>query len=142
MKLNYLGFAVPMFLFFIGLEYYYSKKKGKIFFQYAESVANLNVGIAERLLDVFTTGLFFFVFVYIHEHFAIFNIKAGVFTWILLFLLTDLVWYWYHRLAHEINAFWAVHVCIIKAKILIIPFRPVLQCSRHWCDVCSGRYCH
>ena len=44
MKLNYLGLAVPMFLFFIGLEYYYSKRKGKNFFQYAESVANLNVG--------------------------------------------------------------------------------------------------
>ena len=62
MKLNYLGFAVPMFMLFIGLEYYYSKQKGKNFFQYAESVANLNVGIAERLLDVFMTGFFFFVF--------------------------------------------------------------------------------
>jgi alkylglycerol monooxygenase len=110
MHLNYLGFAIPMFLFFIALEYFYSKRKGKNFFQYAESVANLNVGIAERLLDVFMTGIFFFIFVYIHDHFAIFNIKAGLFTWIFLFLLTDLVWYWYHRLAHGINAFWAVHV--------------------------------
>jgi sterol desaturase/sphingolipid hydroxylase (fatty acid hydroxylase superfamily) len=97
-------------MFFIGLEHYYSKRKGKNFFQYAESVANLNVGIAERLLDVFMTGIFFFIFDYIHKHFAIFDIKAGPFTWILLFILTDLVWYWYHRLAHEINAFWAVHV--------------------------------
>ena len=110
MKLNYLALAVPLFLFFIALEYLYSKRKGKNFFQYAESVANLNVGIAERLLDVFTTGLFFFIFDYIHKHLAFFDVKAGVFTWILLFLLTDLVWYWYHRLAHEINAFWAVHV--------------------------------
>ena len=110
MKINYIAFAIPLFLFFIGLEYLYSKRKGKNFFQYAESVANLNVGIAERLLDVFMTGVFFFVFDYIHTHFALFDIKAGVFTWIALFLLTDLVWYWYHRLAHEINAFWAVHV--------------------------------
>ena len=135
MKLNYLGFAIPMFIFFIGLEYYYSKRKGKNFFQYAESVANLNVGIAERLLDVFMTGLFFFVFVYIHDHFAIFDIKAGFFTWILLFLLTDLVWYWYHRLAHEINAFWAVHVVhhqsedfnyTVSARITV--FQAVVRC--------------
>lgn len=110
MQLNYLGIAIPMFLFFMGLEYLYSKRKGKNFFQYAESVANLNVGIAERLLDVFTTSLFFGVFVYVYDHFAIFDIKAGCFTWLLLFFATDLVWYWYHRLAHEINAFWAVHV--------------------------------
>ena len=70
MKLNYLALAVPIFMFFIGLEYYYSKRKGKNFFQYAESVANLNVGIAERLLDIFTTGLFFFVFDYVYKHFA------------------------------------------------------------------------
>jgi alkylglycerol monooxygenase len=135
MKLNYLGFAVPLFIFFIGLEYYYSKRKGKNFFQYAESVANLNVGIAERLLDVFMTGLFFFIFVYIHDHFAIFDIKAGFFTWILLFLLTDLVWYWYHRLAHEINAFWAVHVVhhqsedfnyTVSARITV--FQAVVRC--------------
>jgi alkylglycerol monooxygenase len=110
MKLNYLALAVPLFMFFIGLEYYYSKKKGKNFFQYAESIANLNVGIAERLLDIFTTGLFFFVFDYVYKHYAILDIKTNAFTWILLFLLTDLVWYWYHRLAHEINAFWAAHV--------------------------------
>jgi alkylglycerol monooxygenase len=110
MRLNYLALAVPLFMFFIGLEYYYSRRKGKNFFQYAESIANLNVGIAERLLDVFTTGLFFFVFQYVHKHFSIFEIKANPLTWILLFLATDLVWYWYHRLAHEINIFWAAHV--------------------------------
>src|ERR1044071_2249785 len=101
MKLNYLAFAVPLFLFFIGLEFWYSRKKGKSLFRFAESVANLNVGIAERLLDVFMTGVFFFAFDYIHRHFALFDIRATIFTWIALFLLTDLVWYWYHRLAHE-----------------------------------------
>ncbi len=110
MKLNYLAFAVPFFLFFIGLEYYYTRRKGRNFFQYAESVANLNVGIAERLLDVFTTGLFFYFFEWIQKHYALFSIKAGPLTWIALFLLTDLVWYWYHRLAHEINLFWSAHV--------------------------------
>ena len=135
MKLNYLALAVPIFMFFIGLEYYYSKRKGKNFFQYAESVANLNVGIAERLLDIFTTGLFFFVFDYIHKHFALFDIKASAITWFLLFLATDLVWYWYHRLAHEINAFWAVHVVhhqsenfnyTVSARITV--FQSVVRC--------------
>ena len=135
MKLNLLGLAIPLFLFFIGLEYYYSKRKRKNLFQYAESIANLNVGIAERLLDIFTTSLFFFVFVYIHDHFALFNIKAGVITWLLLFLATDLVWYWYHRLAHEINAFWAVHVVhhqsedfnyTVSARITV--FQAIVRC--------------
>jgi len=139
MKLNYLALAVPLFMFFIGLEYYYSKRKGKNFFQYAESIANLNVGIAERLLDIFTTGLFFFVFDYVHKHFALLNIKANALTWVLLFLATDLVWYWYHRFAHEINVFWAAHVVhhqsenfnyTVSARITV--FQAVVRCM-FWC---------
>jgi alkylglycerol monooxygenase len=139
MKINYIAFGVPLFLFFIGLEYYYSKKRGKNFFQYAESVANLNVGIAERLLDLFTTGLFIYVFQYIQLHFALFVIKPNAITWIALFLLTDLVWYWYHRLAHEINLFWAVHVVhhqsedfnyTVSARITV--FQAAVRCL-FWC---------
>jgi alkylglycerol monooxygenase len=110
MQLNYLAFAVPFFLLFIGLEYYISRKRNKNFFQYAESVANINVGVAERLLDVFTTGLFYAFFDYVYRNYALFDVPANVFTWIALFLLTDLVWYWYHRCAHRINLFWSVHV--------------------------------
>ncbi|GAB3028287.1 sterol desaturase family protein [Niabella terrae] len=110
MHYNLLAFAIPLFLIFMAGEYFYSKSTGKNFFHFAESTANLNVGIAERLLDVFATGLFYFFFDYIYTHYALFSIQSNVATWILLFLLTDLVWYWYHRLAHEINAFWAAHV--------------------------------
>jgi alkylglycerol monooxygenase len=139
MKLNYLALAVPLFMLFIGLEYYYSKRKGKNFFQYAQSVANLNIGIAERLLDIFTTGLFFFIFDYVYKHFAIFDIKINALTWVLLFLATDLVWYWYHRLSHEINVFWAAHVVhhqsedynyTVSARITI--FQSVIRCV-FWC---------
>src|SRR5690606_36560413 len=83
------------------------KKKN---FQFHEVVANLNVGIAERLSDLFTTGLFYFFFAYLYREFAIFDIQPTIWTWIGLFLLTDLLWYWYHRFGHEVNIFWGVHV--------------------------------
>lgn len=105
-----LALAVPFFLFFMGLEYLYSRKKSQSFFQFAESIANINVGIAERLTDIFTVIPFYYFFDYLHKHYALFDIKEGIFTWLLLFLLTDLVWYWYHRLAHEINLLWAAHI--------------------------------
>lgn len=110
MHLNLLAFAVPFFLFFIGLEYFIARKKGLNLYQYAESVANLNVGIAERLTDVFTAGFFYYVFDYIQRHAGLFHIQAGLLTWIGLFLLTDFVWYWYHRFGHVVNIGWAAHV--------------------------------
>ena len=111
MQLNYLALAVPFFTGLMYLEYYLSKKKGKSEnFHFDEAVANINVGIAERLSDIFATGLFYFFFAWIYKNFALFDINPGVFTWILLFLFTDLLWYWYHRFGHEVNLFWSVHV--------------------------------
>ncbi len=108
--LNWIALSIVGFLLFIGLEYLLSKRTGRNYFHFAESVANLNTGIAERLLDVFVTGLFYFFFEYIYSHFAIWDIKPAWYTWVLLFIATDFVWYWYHRLAHEVNILWAAHV--------------------------------
>ncbi|GAB3809820.1 sterol desaturase family protein [Spirosoma humi] len=110
MQYNWLALAVPLFLFFMGLEYLVAKRQGKSYFRFNSSVANLNVGIAERLLDTFTTGAFYFVYEYLHRHYALLDIRASVWGWLALLIATDFIWYWYHRLAHEINIFWAVHV--------------------------------
>ena len=110
MHYNWLALAVPLFLFCMGLEYLVAKWQKKNYFRFNNSVANLNVGIAERLLDSFTVGLFYFVYDYLHRHYALLDIRANIWGWIGLFIATDFVWYWYHRLAHEINVFWAVHV--------------------------------
>ena len=110
MHLNYLAFAVPLFISFILLEYFISKRQGKTYFRFAHTVSNLNVGIAERLTDTFVTGAFFFVYDYLHRHYAIFDIQANWTTWIFLLLCTDLIWYWYHRFGHEINLLWSLHI--------------------------------
>lgn len=108
--LNYLALAVPFFLTFIGLEYLVAGKQGKKYFKFNDSVTNLSVGIAERLLDTFTVGLFYFVYDWLYRHFAIFDIKSSVLLWVALLMCTDFVWYWYHRLAHEVTVFWCAHV--------------------------------
>ncbi|WP_072362901.1 sterol desaturase family protein [Chitinophaga sancti] len=110
MHLNHMAWAVPLFLGLMGLEYLVARKTGKNYFGFASSVSNINVGIAERLLDTFTVGIFYFVYEFLHTHFAIFDIKPGFLLWVSLLLLTDFIWYWYHRLAHEVNFLWAAHV--------------------------------
>lgn len=110
MSINYFAFAVPLFLFFIGLEYYVARRQGKSYFKFDSSVANLNVGIAERLIDLFTASGFYFFYDYLHQHYALFDIKPSVLLWIALLLLTDFLWYWYHRLGHGVNLLWGFHI--------------------------------
>lgn len=110
MKLDLIAFAVPFFIFFMFLEYAISRKRNKKTHQFNESIANINVGIVERITDLLTTGSFFFIFTWLNKNFSIFTIESNWITWILLFLATDLVWYWYHRVGHEVNLFWAAHI--------------------------------
>ncbi|WP_089907634.1 sterol desaturase family protein [Chitinophaga rupis] len=110
MHLNHMAWAIPLFLLLMGIEYGVARKKGWRYFSFSTSISNLNVGVAERLLDTFTIGIFYFVYDYLHRHFAIFNIQSSVLLWIALLILTDFIWYWYHRLAHEVNILWGAHV--------------------------------
>lgn len=110
MKLNYIALAVPFFAIFMFLEYYISVRKNKKLHHFNESVANLNVGIVERITDLLTTGTFFFIFSWLQANFSIFSIETNAFTWVFLFLATDLLWYWYHRFGHTVNLFWASHI--------------------------------
>lgn len=110
MQLNWLAISVPFFLFFMLLEYWIAKKKGQNYFGFANSISNLNIGIAERTLDLAVTGSFFYYYDYLYQHFALFHFKPGPLHWLALLLLTDFVWYWYHRLGHEVNILWAAHI--------------------------------
>ena len=110
MHFNYLAFAVPLFIGLMILEFFVAKRQGKKIFNFTNSIANVNVGVAERLLDTLVTGLFFFVYDYLNRHFGIFHIEASILMWVGLLICTDFTWYWYHRLAHEINIFWAAHI--------------------------------
>jgi len=105
-----MAWAVPLFLGLMGIEYLVARKTGKNYFGFSSSVSNINIGIAERLLDTFTVGIFYFVYDYLQHHFGVFNIRSSVLLWIALLILTDFIWYWYHRLAHEVNVLWAAHV--------------------------------
>jgi sterol desaturase/sphingolipid hydroxylase (fatty acid hydroxylase superfamily) len=110
MHLNYLAFALPLFLALMWLERRAALKRGRVLHRVDETIANLNVGIAERLCDLFAASLFYFAYAWLHRHYALFDIKPSVLTWVALFLATDFVWYWYHRFGHEVNLFWSVHV--------------------------------
>lgn len=109
--MNLTALVIPAFLLFLGLEYLAARRAGKEhLFNYENSIANLSIGIAERLLNLFITGSFYGLYYYIYQHYALVRIPEQSWVWVLLLLATDLVWYWYHRFGHEINIFWGAHI--------------------------------
>jgi len=108
---NYLAFAMPAFFLFVFLEYKATQRKKKPeLFKYESSISNISIGIAERLLNLFVAASFYQLYYYVYDNYRIFNIPSNWLIWIGLILATDFVWYWYHRLGHEVNIFWAAHI--------------------------------
>lgn len=71
MPVNYLAFAIPAFFLFLYLEYQLAVRlKKKHLFRYESSVANVSIGIAERLLNLFVAGSFYDLFQYIYKNYA------------------------------------------------------------------------
>ena len=110
-NLNYLAFAMPAFFLFVYLEYKLAQhRKKEHHFKYDSSVSNISIGIAERLINLFVSASFYQVYYWIYNNYRLFDIPNNWMVWIALILATDFVWYWYHRLGHEVNLFWAAHI--------------------------------
>ena len=110
-QFNPIAFVVPAFLIFLGIEFYVARKKKRPeLFNYESSVSNISVGIAERMLNLLITGSFYTLYYFVFEHYALFSISNAWWVWVLLLFVTDFVWYWYHRLGHEVNFFWGAHI--------------------------------
>ncbi|RWX00428.1 sterol desaturase family protein [Flavobacterium cerinum] len=110
-NLNYLAFAMPAFFLFLYMEYKLAQhRKKENVFKYDSSVSNISIGIAERLINLFVAASFYQVYYWVYNNYAWFSIPNNWMVWVALILATDFVWYWYHRLGHEVNLFWAAHI--------------------------------
>lgn len=139
-NIHFLAFAMPAFFLFVFIEYKLAqlKKKPKTF-NYESSVSNISIGIAERLINLFISASFYQLFYYIYENYRMFTVPDNFYIWVLLFLATDFVWYWYHRLGHEVNFFWAAHIVHhhseefnLTAAARITTFQAIIR-TGFWC---------
>ena len=107
--MNVYAFIIPVVLLLLLAEIIvtWRLQNGKYPFQ--DTVTNLGTGIANQCVNL---AVAFFVYKWyglIHS-ITPFNIELTWYTGILLLLLQDFVFYWFHRLGHTINIFWAAHM--------------------------------
>lgn len=43
----------------------------------------------------------------------------NIYVWIAGFFMVDMGYYWFHRMAHEVNLFWAAHVVSIFPSVML-----------------------
>jgi len=107
--MNVYAFITPIVVLLLLLEIIVSvvTKNGKYPFQ--DTIANLGTGIGNQCINL---GVVFFVYKWYGWLFAMTPLEIPL-TWyslVILLILQDFVFYWFHRIGHTINIFWAAHM--------------------------------
>ncbi len=106
----FIGFLAIVIISLIITELILAKKKKIKIYNFSDSFTNFFCGMLERVFDVFFSILALYVFHYVYDNYAIFNIPSNIYTWLLGVLVTDFIAYWFHRWSHQVNFLWAAHI--------------------------------
>ena len=80
--------AIPIFLLFIVVEYFATRKKHPEYYRLNDALTNLNIGVSHLLFKLLTTGLMLGAYVLVLENFAVLNL-SGVTAYIVVLILFD-----------------------------------------------------
>ncbi|KAG9467419.1 hypothetical protein GDO78_014981 [Eleutherodactylus coqui] len=75
-----------------------------------DGLTSLSAGVMSRLPDVFFRGVEVTTYIYVWHHYRMAELPwDSPWTWWLTFIGVDFAYYWFHRMAHEVNIIWAGH---------------------------------
>ncbi len=78
-------------------------------FDKKDSTINLKIAAIGMAVNFAAKGTLYSMFLLV-EPFAFFDAGSGILAWLILFLLTDLQYFFFHWLSHKSRFFWAMHV--------------------------------
>jgi alkylglycerol monooxygenase len=109
MHVNLIAAAVPVFFAAIVVEALVDRARKTRMYRFGSAIADLEVGVASQVGDVFLRGLGVLVYAWVYR-FRFFEFAEGsVWPWVIGLVGIDFVYYWWHRASHVVNVLWAVH---------------------------------
>ncbi|HQV74313.1 MAG: sterol desaturase family protein [Flavobacteriales bacterium] len=105
-----IALAIPFFFLLIGVELAWSAWTHRKVYRFNDFISNLGCGIGSQIVGAFSKAFIFAAYLLVFDRFRVFNMENSAITWITAFLLVDLLYYWFHRLSHEVNFLWAAHI--------------------------------
>lgn len=108
---TYIGLAIPFFFLLIGVELLVARWQKKSLYRFNDTITDLSCGIGQQVTGLFQKAILFAGYSYLYENFRLITFPEGsAAVWIAAFFGVDLCYYWWHRMSHQVNFMWAVHV--------------------------------
>ena len=102
-------YAVPAFVILVLVEMLIARRVDPSRYEPKDTLTSLLLGTGSTVAGALTGSAVIALSVWLSQ-FRLFDIGFVWWAWILVFLLDDLAYYVFHRLAHRVRWFWASHV--------------------------------
>lgn len=107
----------PVFFLFIGYEWYQSARAQSGIYQWRDSLANFALAAMHQAGDALSLLLLLPLFYWLHQY-AWFDLPFNALNLLLLFVLQDFLYYWFHRASHRVRWLWASHVAHHSSRLM------------------------
>ncbi|WP_163932823.1 sterol desaturase family protein [Paraferrimonas sp. SM1919] len=108
-----LTIMAPLFGLFMLFEYLFFERRGKLpangKYRLVEVICNATLGLMHQVSDVLFGLLIISVYQWLFD-WRLFDIEMTIGSFLVLMLLQDFLYYWFHRASHNIRWMWAAHV--------------------------------
>ena len=109
--MDYVPYAVPFFLLAILIELTYGIIKKNNTYRLNDAISSLFMGSLRSANKLIIIGLGGYVFYLIVTNNSLWRMDANSpLVWVFAFIVYDFFYYWFHRMSHERQIFWASHV--------------------------------
>ena len=109
--MDYVEIAVPFFLLALLLELTYGKIINHNTYRLNDTISSLFMGSLRGTSGILKIGFSGFIYYQIETYFVLWRMDSSLWiTWIFAFIAYDFFYYWFHRISHERQIFWASHV--------------------------------
>ncbi len=103
--------ATPFFFVLIAIELLVARARGRRAYRSNDAINSIGLGVLSQVAGVFLKLLTLGIYAWCAENLALFALPAAsVWVWLSGLLLYDFLYYWLHRMGHEVNILWAAHV--------------------------------
>jgi alkylglycerol monooxygenase len=110
MKSSLIALAVPFFFLLIGLELAVARAKKRSVYRAGDAMGDIGCGMLQQVLLVFLTGATLALYGWVYDkHLLVAELTAPV-AWAVAMIGVDFLYYWWHRMSHEVAVLWAAHV--------------------------------
>jgi len=108
---NYIALSIPVFFVLIIIELFIASGQRKNYYRFNDSIIDLSCGTGQQVVGVLFKTFLYAGYLYIYNNHSFFKFTTGsTAAWAVAFIGVDFCYYWWHRMSHQVNFMWAVHV--------------------------------